>query len=79
MFSIPADVEITELHDVFLSMLGWQVKAEVWEAGQGGPVKDEIRLPANYYFRSLRAARGFVERMTKREIDRRVALRRAAY
>lgn len=24
VFSIPDDVEITELHDVFLSMLGWQ-------------------------------------------------------
>jgi len=24
VFAIPDDVEITELHDVFLSMLGWQ-------------------------------------------------------
>jgi hypothetical protein len=57
--------------DPYFAVEGWQVKAEVWEVGQGGPVKDEIRLPANYYFRSVRAAQSFVERMTKRRIDRR--------
>ena len=58
--------------DPYVAAQGWQAKAEIWEVGKQGLVKDEIRLPANYYFHSLRAARGFVERMTKRGIDRRV-------
>ena len=60
--------------DPYVAAQGWQAKAEIWEVGKQGVVKDEIRLPANYYFHSLRAARGFVERMTKRGIDRRVSL-----
>jgi len=57
--------------DPYVAMPGWSAKAEVWEVGKEGVLKDEIRLPANYSFRSARAAHAFVERMTKRGIDRR--------
>ena len=50
---------------------GWRVKAEVWEVGKEGVLKDDIRLPANYSFRSPRAALAFIKRMTQRGIDRR--------
>jgi hypothetical protein len=50
---------------------GWRVNTEVWETRDGGMVKDEIRLPANCSFRSVRAASAFAERMTKRRSDRR--------
>lgn len=50
---------------------GWYVKAEIWEAQQGGLVKDQLTLPANYSFRSAKAARAFAERVAKRGIDRR--------
>jgi hypothetical protein len=49
----------------------------VWEVGKEGIVKDEIRMPANYYFRGPRAALAFVERMTKRGIERRQEQARA--
>jgi hypothetical protein len=39
--------------------------------GKEGFGKDESRLPANSSFRSARSAYAFVERMTKRGIDRR--------
>ena len=43
--------------DPYVAAQGWQVKAEIWEVGKQGLVKDETRLPANYYFHSLQAAR----------------------
>jgi len=57
--------------DPYVAAQGWQAKAEVWEVGKEGLLKDEIRLPANYSFRSAQAAQTFVERVTKRGIDRR--------
>ena len=57
--------------DPYRTVEGWRVRVEVWEVGEQGVHKDEIRLPANYFFRSLRSARTFAERMTKRGIDRR--------
>ena len=56
----------------YVAAQGWQAKAEVWEVSEEGLFKDEIRLPANYYFRSARSAHAFVERIAKRGIDRRV-------
>ena len=56
--------------DPYVATQGWQAKAEVWEVGKEGLFKDEIRLPANYSFRSAQAAQTFVERITKRGIDR---------
>ena len=58
--------------DPYVAAQGWQAKAEVWEVSEEGLFKDEIRLPANYYFRSARSAHAFVERIAKRGIDRRV-------
>jgi hypothetical protein len=57
--------------DPYRTPQGWRVIVEVWEVGREGTLKDEIRLPANVFFRSLRSARTFAERMTKRGIDRR--------
>jgi hypothetical protein len=60
--------------DPYVAAQGWQAKAEVWEVGEVGKeglFKDEIRLPANYSFRSAQAAQTFVERITKRGINRR--------
>jgi hypothetical protein len=59
------------LDRVILRGEGWRVEAEVWEGGKEGMVKEEIRLPANYYLRSPRAALAFVKRRTQRGIDRR--------
>ena len=57
--------------DSYRTAQGWKVIVELWEVGKEGLFKDEIRLPANVFFRSLRSARTFAERMTKRGIDRR--------
>ena len=57
--------------DPYFAMPGWYAKAEVWEVKKEGIRKNEIRLPANYYFHSAEAAQTFVERVTKRGIDRR--------
>ena len=57
--------------DSYRTAQGWKVMVELWEVGKEGIFKDEIRLPANVFFRSLRSARKFAERMTKRGIDRR--------
>ena len=51
--------------DPYVAAQGWQAKAEVWEVGKERLFKDEIRLPANYYFHSAWSANAFVERMTK--------------
>jgi len=58
--------------DPYVAAQGWQAKAEVWEVSKEGLFKNEIRLPANYYFRNAQSAHAFVERITKRGIDRRV-------
>jgi hypothetical protein len=57
--------------DLSFAGKGWRVEAEVWEVGKEGIVKEEIRLPANYYCRSPRAALAFVKRMTQRGIEQR--------
>jgi hypothetical protein len=63
--------------DLYFAGKGWRVEAEVWEVGKDGIVKDEIRMPANYYCRSPRAALAFVKRMTQRGIARRQEPERA--
>jgi len=63
--------------DLYSAEGGWRVEAEVWEVGKEGMLKEDIRLPANYYFRSPRAALAFIQRMTKRGIDRRQEQERA--
>jgi hypothetical protein len=57
--------------DPYVVAHGWQAKAEAWEVGKEGLFKDEIKLPANYTFRTERSAYAFMERITKRGIDRR--------
>jgi hypothetical protein len=57
--------------ELYSAVGGWRVRAEVWEVGKEGMVKNDIRLPANYYFRSPRGALAFIKRMTQRGIDRR--------
>jgi hypothetical protein len=57
--------------DPYRGVAGWQVNTEIWETREEGVVKEEIRLPANWYLRSLRRASRFAERMAKRGIDRR--------